>query len=813
MVEVRDHVEGPGWQDVRRVFETVAELSADERHSALNAACGDDGALRAAVEELLRSDRDAADRFLDPVSPEHLSETFDSEWARSLVGTRIGAYALRRVLGHGGMGMVFEAEQDDPRRSVALKVLRPGAVSEVAFARFREESTVLGRLQHPAVAQVIEAGRAETSRGTVPWFAMVLIPGARDLLSAARESGLDEAQRLRLFLEICDGVQHGHLRGVIHCDLKPANLLVDEEGRPHIIDFGVARLALPRANEDAPRLHGPAGTWRYMAPEELDGGLPDVRADVYALGVSLYELLCGQAPLDFGGATTSTACASVVRFTPPVPPRRYRPDLSRDLEWILLRALAKEPERRYASVAELADDLGRYLRDLPVEAAPGGATYRARKFLRRRRGPVIASVVFCLTLLAGAVGVLVKSRQAAEEGKKASELYDYISSMLREPFLEVSDGDDVRFVDVVARAAEQVDERFGYMPGVRGELHRLYGTIYGSLGKNDRAVEHMLTGLDLLRAELGDDAPEVNRVLPDLGVILVRSGRYGEAEALMLEALSRADRIPELTHLVLLINLATIYADCRKDGKAEPVARKALDLAEATLHPDHPLRMSAESSWAGVLEYGFGDHEGAARLLERIVKFESRRVRDRHPDLMRAKMTLARVYERSGRTQVCADLLAEVLVEQRRVFSPAHPLTMRTLFNLAQVKERSGLMDEAETLRLERLGAMRKSLAAGHPVLVEAVMQHGEWLIGRERPEDALAFWRDDLTRRAPGPDPAAASIFDLRWRTARLLLELGRKDEARQCLEAVAALLAERPDEVRQELVATWLSELDGNP
>ena len=205
---------------------------------------------RAAVVSLLRSDHEAADSFLDPVRADQFAEQIDQQWANELLGTRIGAYQLQRLLGAGGMGIVFEAMQDDPRRAVALKVLRPGAVSEQAFQRFREESTVLARLQHPAVAQVIEAGLQQRSKDTLPWFAMVAIPGARDLLTFARERELPDESRLELFLEVCDGVYHGHMRGVIHCDLKPSNLLVDEEGRPHIIDFGVARLTARQSEHD-----------------------------------------------------------------------------------------------------------------------------------------------------------------------------------------------------------------------------------------------------------------------------------------------------------------------------------------------------------------------------------------------------------------------------------------------------------------------------------------------------------------------------------------------------------------------------------
>jgi tetratricopeptide (TPR) repeat protein len=892
------------WEDVRRVFEDVASLDEHQREAALEAACAGDDLLRSTVEALLRADREVAESFLVPVSPEHLSETLDQGWAQGLIGTRISAYELRSLLGAGGMGLVFEAVQDDPRRTVALKVMRPGAVSDVAFARFREEAGVLGRLQHPAVAQVIEAGLERTAQGVVPWFAMVAIPDARDILTYAQEQGLDDASRVDLLLEVLAGVHHGHLRGVIHCDLKPSNLLVDGEGRPYVIDFGVARLESPGEEGGASR-RGPAGTWRYMAPEQLGEEPPDLRADVYSLGVVLYELLCQGAPLDFEGSTSVEERAEVVQFQPPVPPRRRRPDLPRDLERILLKALAKDPAERYGSVSALADDLVRERRGLPVEAAPASGLYRAGKFVRRNRRWVALVGVLALVGAFATVAVLTSYKEAAEsyrvaaeEGERASAVYGFLVKTLVEPFREAADGDDVRFVDVITRSAEEIDARFESMPRVRGELHVLYGNIYGGLWKNEPAVHHMRLGLELMRGELEPGDPELFRILSDLGDVLGRAGRTREATALFKEALDGPGRAPDQTRLALLVNLSTLRLDQGDYDQAEPVAREAFDLARTILPDGHPLRLTAESNWAAVLEYGYDDHEGAIELLARVAEAVPRTPRDRHPDVVRAKVNLAVVYGRTGRLVECAELLEEALAEQRRVFSTGHPATMGALQNLAQVRQRLGDLEQAEALRLERLAAMRTTFAADDPVLLASVSYHGEWLIALERPEDALAFWLGDLELRGVHLDRASASMLKLRWRAALLQLELGRvqeaavalaevledhaalppspgrdedtavirlqlgralllierpeqaephlalarswveqhapqdvgealdarllhgralqllerTEEARACLEAVDALLAERPDDPRAEQVAAWLRALDAD-
>ena len=787
MTDEANRNQPPEWTRVRRVFESVSALGEGQREQALATACGGDEALHAAVVDLLRADGTAAESFLEPVGPEPFAEQFDRQWAQGLLGTRIGSYQLQQLLGAGGMGLVFEAMQDDPRRAVALKVLRPGAVSEQAFARFREEAALLGRLQHPAVAQVIEAGQHQMAEDVLPWFAMVAIPGARDLLSFVRERDLAEDERLQLFLEICAGVYHGHMRGVIHCDLKPSNLLVDEEGRPHIIDFGVARLTARQSDTDQELPYVAAGTWRYMAPEQLGHEPPDLRADVYALGVVLYELLCNRPPLEFTDATSDQDRACIVRQTPPVAPRECVPTLAADLECILLRALAKQPEARYASVKELADDLDRYRRELPVEAVAGGQLYRGRKFLRRHRWPVAALLVLALTVIVGTVGTLMNYQRAADEGRRASSLYGYLRAMLAEPFLEVADGEEVRFVDVVDRAAGQVDERFADVPLVRGELHILYGNIYGGLWKIDRSLEHMRAGLELRRATLAEDDPELIRILSDLADVLIRSGRSAEAEDILQQTLEDERlELPRRARLVLLINLTTLYLDRMDLERAEPVAEQAFEMACTELSPDEALRMTAESNWAAILEYSRKDHEAAAQLLERVVQQKPRNQRARHPDLMRAKMNLAVIYGRTGRMQDCARLLEEALAEQRRELAPGHALTMTTLLNLAQVQESLEQPDVAERLRRERLDAMRNSLAADAPALLGAVRQHGAWLIKHDRVADALQLWQEELAGHDAGIDRAAPAFLKLRWETARLLLQLERTAEAVPALTAV---------------------------
>ena len=285
----------------------------------------------------------------------------------------IGPYQVKQIIGSGGMGTVVLAQQDNPRRDVAIKIMNPGVVSRKALHRFEFEAQTLGRLQHPAIAQVYEAGTFDEGSGGRPYFAMEYVADARELVDYVTDQELDIKARLQLFRAICAGVEYGHQRGVIHRDLKPGNILVDAEGHPKIIDFGVARstesdsVSATLATEAGQLI----GTLQYMSPEQVDldpAGL-DTRSDVYALGVILYQLLVARLPYDLGSISLAKA-AEFIRTAQPARLSEINSAFKGDLETICFKALEKERERRYQSVGDLSEDLRRYLADEPIMARP-----------------------------------------------------------------------------------------------------------------------------------------------------------------------------------------------------------------------------------------------------------------------------------------------------------------------------------------------------------------------------------------------------------------------------------------------------------
>ncbi|MCU0866639.1 MAG: serine/threonine protein kinase [Planctomycetes bacterium] len=488
-----------------QLFDAAVELSPAARAEYLARECGADTALRARVEALLAADRTpAADAFDELVAP---------STARLAPGTVVaGRYRIVAVRGEGGMGIVYEAEQAEPRRRVALKCLRPGTHPPAALQRFAREVELMARLRHPGIAQVHEAGLVD-ERTQQPFFAMEFVDGAPLLEALAGES---TATRLEVFLDVCEAVQHAHGLGIVHRDLKPSNLLVERVGdrwQPKVLDFGIARVLAD--DGDLTRTHEIVGTLAYLGPEQFAArATASTRSDVWALGVTLYQLLAGRLPLAIEGLPLAVA-AQRIATDEPVRIDRLVPALRGDLATIVHKALAKEPARRYANAGELAADLRRQLRHEPITARPPSAFYQASRFARRHRGLVGGVVVAFLALAVALAWSLRVARDEERQRVAAERLATDLRQLVRDVVFDV-DEQLVKLpaataarrvlVDAGRRYAEQLLERAAADPGLWFEvgvvLDRLAAIegVPGAANLGDGAAAETLLrrGLELL---------------------------------------------------------------------------------------------------------------------------------------------------------------------------------------------------------------------------------------------------------------------------------------------------------------------------
>ncbi|GJM24791.1 MAG: hypothetical protein DHS20C16_12060 [Phycisphaerae bacterium] len=424
------------YQKVAEIFADACQRDEAERSAFLDKACADDAALRARVEAMLRSDSEG-DAFLQQAAVNLRAGIDELTDANDGDPETVGRYRIIRKLGSGGMGVVYLAEQDQPRRFVAIKLIRPGLLSLELLRRFEFEAQVLGQLRHPGIAHVYEASTASESGGQ-SYFAMEYVEGP-PLDQHVRERNLSTRDRLEMIARICDAVQHAHQKGVIHRDLKPANILVDESGQPKILDFGVARAT----NSDTQLMTMQTnvgqiiGTIAYMSPEQVTGVSADIdtRSDVYALGVICFELLSQRLPLSLRDRSIPEA-ARMIQDEEPSRLRHVDATMPADVETIVAKALEKDKERRYQSAAELADDIRRYLRHEPIVARPQTTLYQLKKFAMRNRGLTVALCGVVVALVAGLISTSIYAYRADQQRSISEERFEDLRSFAQKVIVD-----------------------------------------------------------------------------------------------------------------------------------------------------------------------------------------------------------------------------------------------------------------------------------------------------------------------------------------------------------------------------------------
>ncbi|MCO6437603.1 MAG: serine/threonine protein kinase [Phycisphaerae bacterium] len=718
----------------------------------------------------------------------------------------VPGYRVIREIGRGGMGVVFEAEQMRTQRLVALKVIREAhALDDYHRRLFEREVRTLARLRHPHIAAVYDAGATEAGH---PFFAMELVRGQTLTGFASAPAGdggpLSLRDRLRLFQRVCQAVSYAHQRGVIHRDLKPSNVLVVEDApsgssfsegisaEVKVLDFGLARIV---DDDSAPLSISLAtgrirGTLAYASPEQARGEADhvDTRSDVYSLGVMLYQLVAGRMPYDLRGIPLPAAIQRICEQEPAtltVAPAsesalREKPlPAPAELRTIVQKTLAKEPERRYAGAAALAEDIERFLLRQPILAQPPGLAYIVRKFLARHRvASVLGGVIlFLLVSFTGYASIqasrlarqrdkavaaerlaeqrLAETETARDKAKLAAQQSEAVSRFL-EQMLASPDptraGRDVKVVELLDRAAEGLREPSNVGLEITAVLHLTLGRSYRTLGVFDRAKEQIDQAVTLFRQELGDEASATLQALNERGVLLQDMGEPIAAEKIFRNVLAALARVVSPNDSLVLAarnNLALVLQERGDFAEAEPLFRNVLSVRRATLGEEHEDTLESANNLAGVLIQQ-GRWKQAEPLCRQVLERQRRTLGNEHPDTLVSLNDLALLLKQQGRINEAEPLYREALAGLTKRLGEGQLDTLITAFNLATVLRDLGKLDEAAALGRDLLDRARGALPPDSWYIATFRGGYGKTLLARGEFDQAdieLKAWYDGILK------------------------------------------------------------------
>jgi tetratricopeptide (TPR) repeat protein/tRNA A-37 threonylcarbamoyl transferase component Bud32 len=642
----------------------------------------------------------------------------------------------------GGQGIVYQAVQRFTQRDVAIKVVRyTGADANDRAARFQREVEILGRLNHRNILTIHESGLTADAF----YYVTDYVSGdPLDAYMATRQPPIRE--RLTLCIKICDAVNAAHRLGVIHRDLKPGNILIGQDGEPHVLDFGLAKVIGNEFDERAMTTTGAfVGSLPWAAPEQL-AGMPheiDVRTDVYALGVLLYQTLTGQFPYSVTGNVRDVI--DNVLTSEPVRPSRVRADIDEDVETILLKCLAKERERRYQTAGELARDLRHYLANEPLDARQASRGYLLRKQLRRHRWPIVLGAAFVLTIAAGLIVSLVFWRAAVRERDESERLriaeaeqraqaednaaqaeaevantravLDFLNNDLLAAADPMYSADrDLTVKQAVDAASARLEDRFEEQPLVAASIDLTLGVTYKRLGEYASAERHLLRALEVRRAELGDEDAQTLDGAYEVGHLYYLQGRYKEAEAILAASMDTSQRVLGLENRDTLRSMNVLGRLYRKVGRyeeAEVLAVEVLDVGRRMLGEEHQDTLAYLNN-LGELRREQGRFEEAEQLLEQVYTVSRRVLGDEHLHTLTYLNNLGLLYGYRSRFDEAEPLLVRSLELRRRVLGGDHPNTVRAVANLGALYRARGQLSEAEPFFVQALEDRTRLLGEEH---------------------------------------------------------------------------------------------------
>ena len=718
------------WEQIKEILEHAVRLAREHRKLYLDNECAGDQELRAEVESLIASHDAAGSQFLAVAAPDILLNS-TSPHIHAPEAPRnhtIGNYRLIEELGRGGMGQVWLAEQTAPvKRRVALKLIKGGIFDSETLQRFQTERQLLAIMDHPTIAKVFEAGATPDGQ---PYFVMEYVPGV-PITDYCDQKKLKVPERLELFIQVCEGVQHAHQKAIIHRDLKPANILVVEvDGRPvpRIIDFGLAKGVAPALlGEVQFTLVGSfLGTPGYMSPEQADPAMRDVdtRTDVYSLGAVLYVLLAGSLPFEteqWKKRPFHEALRQLREEDPPPPstkvsrqdkvtnataeargtePKQLVSILCGDLDWIAMKALERDRTRRYATPSELAADIHRYLRHEAVQARPATMAYRISKYIRRHRVGVGVAAILTTVLVAFAAMQSVQLRRTTRERDRADRIAQFMTGIFKQsdPYERV--GDTVTAREILDKAAKDIDTGLTKDPELQAQLMNVMGNAYKNLGLYPNAQSLFERSIRISSSVVGQESRETLSTMNDLSFTLFQQGRLAEAESLQHKVLDVQRRMLGPEHkdtLDTMGSLASTLDELGKHAEAENLQREVCEKKKRIFGPEAFDTLASMDNLCVILDRG-GKYEEAERLERETLDIQLRVFGTDNIGTISSMINLAAIERDRGRYEEAKELFRQALAIEGRVLGPDQLETAETRYDLACMLALIGQSEEALSL-------------------------------------------------------------------------------------------------------------------
>ena len=777
------------WQQLHTLFDQTMSMEPGLRVAFVLQACGDDIALRDQLLSLL-SITSAHHENDVPQGDVMGQDDIDEDELPS--GYIIGAYRIVRMIGQGGMGMVYLAERatTDFQQHVAIKVVSSGLHGNV-IARLRSERKILASLNHPNIARLYDGGTALNGR---PFLVMEYVDGIR-IDDYCNEHHLSIVHRLTLFQKVCAAVHYAHQQLIVHRDIKPTNILVTKDGTPKLLDFGIAKLmesGTTTTHTVLTQIHERVLSPEHASPEQVRGELVNTASDVYALGVLLYELLCGQKPFDFSGMSLVQIEKAVCEHTPPKPSTIANQAVLRgDLDTIVFKAMHKDASRRYASAAALADDIDNFVNNKPVAAQSDSVLYRAQKFYDRNSLGVLTAASVLMAIIGLSIfytwRLTIERDRAAAEAAKSKQVSAFLVKLFQSADPSEAQGRQVTALDLLDRGAREVESQLQTQPRIRTDLEGIIGTSFTALGAYEQAQPILEQALKTKRDNGLERTSDYAAMLRQLANLKRHRGDFDSSDALFKETLALLRSLPDVPDKDIALALSdqgSLYFERVRYAESRAMHEQALAMIKKDNTATDIERAEIMSNLATVLQKQ-NQYDETEKMLREVLAIRMRELGQRHPETLIAQSDLSLFLSDNGRFDEAAALVEKLLPLRRAVFGSDHPSVANVLHQLGGLQTAMGKYDESDAHLQEAKTILEKKFDAtntGYVGVLRAIAVN-QYYRGRYRDsEQGLRHVRElEISNYgADNPQPHRTDIL-----LARAIRMQGRIVEATQLLEA----------------------------